>query len=159
MFARDFMDTRFHTLHPRQNIAEAVSAFQKASQIEKKKIFGMMVTDDEDRLVGMLSMYDILNYVQPKHVAIFGEMEDIDPSDVYRGRLETIRSVRVDDIMTTEVITVKPDTHLMVIADIMIKKHIRRLPVVEDRAVVGIVYVSDVFYHLMTMVSEGTTCV
>jgi len=69
MFARDFMDTRFHVLHPQQNIAEAVSAFTKASESEKKKIFGMMVTDDNDRLVGMLSMYDILNYVQPKHVA------------------------------------------------------------------------------------------
>lgn len=61
MFARDFMDIRFHTLHPQQNIAEAVAAFQKASQSEGKNIFGMMVTGDEDRLVGMLSMYDILS--------------------------------------------------------------------------------------------------
>ncbi len=28
MFASDFMDTQFHLLHPQQNIAEAVSAFQ-----------------------------------------------------------------------------------------------------------------------------------
>ena len=37
----------------------------------------------------------------------------------------------------------------MVIADIMIKKHIRRLPVVDAQEVVGIVYVSDVFYYLL----------
>ena len=153
MFAKDFMDTHFHTLHPQQNIAEAVSAFQHASQSEEKKIFGMMVTDDDDRLVGMLSMYDVLNYVQPKHVAIFGEMEDLDPAEAYRNRLKTIRSILVDDIMTTDVVTVRPDTHLMVIADIMIKKHIRRLPVVQDQTVVGIVYVSDVFYQLMTQFS------
>lgn len=154
MFASDFMDIQFHTLHPQQNIAEAVSAFQKASESEEKKIFGMMVTDDEDRLVGMLSMYDILNYVQPKHVAIFGEMEDLDLARVYRNRLNTIRSILVDDIMTTEVVTVRPGTHLMVIAEIMIKKHIRRLPVVKDQMVVGIVYVSDVFFRLMTMFSS-----
>jgi CBS domain-containing protein len=153
MFASDFMDTRFHALHPQQSIAEAVSAFQKASQREGKKIFGMKVTDGDDRLVGILSMTDILNYVQPKHVAIFGEMEDLDPAEVYRDRLATIRSILVDDIMTTEVVTVRPDTHLMVIAEIMIKKHIRRLPVVADRTVVGIVYVSDVFYRLMSMFS------
>ena len=153
MFASDFMDTRFHTLHPRQNIAEAFTAFQKASEIEGKKIFGMMVTDDEDRLVGMLSMYDVLNFVQPKHVAIFGEMDDLDPTQAYRNRLNTIQSVLVDDIMTTEVVTVRPDTHLMVIADIMIKKHIRRLPVVEEQSVAGIVYVSDVFHRIMTMFS------
>jgi CBS domain-containing protein len=153
MFASDFMDTRFHVLHPQQSIADAVSAFQKASESEKKKIFGMMVTDDDDRLIGMLSMYDILNYVQPKHVAIFGEMEDLDLAQVYRSRLKTIRSILVDDIMTTEVVTVRPDTHLMVIAEIMIKKHIRRLPVVKDQVVVGIVYVSDVFNQLMAMFS------
>ena len=155
MFARDFMDTQFHTLHPRQNIAEAFAAFQKASEIEKKKIFGMMVTDDEDRLVGMLSMYDVLNYVQPKHAAIFGEMDDLDPSEAYRERLGTIQSICVDDIMTTDVVTVRPDTHLMVIAEIMIKKHIRRLPVVAEQTVVGIVYVSDVFYRIMTMFSAA----
>ncbi|MDJ0668520.1 MAG: CBS domain-containing protein, partial [Desulfobacterales bacterium] len=154
MFARDFMDTRFHTLHPQQNIAEAFSAFQKASQIEGKKVFGMMVTDEEDRLVGMLSMYDVLNYVQPKHVAIFGEMDDLDPTEAYRNRMSTIQSIRVDDIMTTDVVTVRPDTHLMVIAEIMIKKHIRRLPVVEDETVLGIVYVSNVFHRIMTMFKE-----
>ena len=51
--------------------------------------------------------------------------------------------------MTTEVVTITPDTHLVVIADMMIKKHIRRLPVVDGREVVGIVYVSDVFQRLM----------
>lgn len=153
MFASDFMDTRFHALHPQQNIAEAVSVFQQASQSEKK-IFGMMVTDEKDQLVGILSMYDILNYVQPKHVAILGEMEDLDPVQVYRDRLKSIRSILVDDIMTTEVVTVQPDTHLMVIAEIMIKKHIRRRPVVKDQTVVGIVYVSDVFYQLMAMFSS-----
>jgi CBS domain-containing protein len=154
MFASDFMDTRFHALHPQQSVAEAVSAFQKASESEGKKIFGMMVTDDVDQLVGILSMYDILNYVQPKHVAILGEMDDLDPAQVYRDRLKTIRSILVDDIMTTEVVTVRPDTHLMVIAEIMIKKHIRRLPVVADQTVVGIVYVSDVFYQLMALFSS-----
>ncbi len=149
MFAKEVMDTRFHTLRPRQSIAEAVAAFRAASQKEKKKVFGMMVTDEKDRLVGMLSMYDVLNYVQPKHAAIIGEMEDIDPALVYKSRLETIGSILVDDIMTTEVVTVQPDTHLMVIAECMLKKHIRRLPVVDDRMVVGIVYVSDVFYRMM----------
>jgi predicted transcriptional regulator len=156
MFARDFMDTRFHTLHPQQNIAEAFLAFQAASESEGKKIFGMMVTNDEERLVGILSMYDILNYVQPKHVAIFGEMEDLDPAQVYGNRLKSLRSILVDDIMTTDVITVTPDTHLMVIAEIMIRKHIRRLPVVRDQIVEGIVYVSDVFYNVMTLFSAET---
>ena len=149
MIARDVMQKKFHTLSPRDTIAEAVGNFQIAIKDEQKKVFGLMVTDEDDHLVGMLSMYDILLFIQPKHVHIWGEMEDLDPSVLYDERLEQVKSILVGDIMTTEVVTITPDSHLMVIADIMIKKHIRRLPVVDGPEIVGIIYVSDVFHHLL----------
>ncbi len=149
MIARDIMQTRFHTLSPGDTIAEAVKHFQIAIEDEQKKVFGLMVTDEDDHLVGMLSMYDILLFIQPKHVHIWGEMEDIDPSQLYDEQLDKVKSILVGDIMTTEVVTITTDSHLMVIADIMIKKHIRRLPVVDGPEIVGIVYVSDVFHHLL----------
>ena len=149
MIARDLMQTEFHTLSPGDTIAEAVKQFQKASEAEEKKVFGLMVTDEKDHLVGILSMYDILIFIQPKHVHILGEMDDIDPTQLYDERLQRVKSVLVGDIMTPDVVTIGPHTHLMVIADIMIKKHIRRLPVVDDQEVVGIVYVSDVFFYLL----------
>ena len=149
MIARDIMQTRFHTLSPRNTIAEAVKHFQIAIEDEQKKVFGLMVTDEDDHLVGMLSMYDILLFIQPKHVHIWGEMEDVDPSQLYDEQLDKVKSILVGDIMTTEVVTITTGSHLMVIADIMIKKHIRRLPVVDGPEIVGIVYVSDVFHHLL----------
>lgn len=149
MIAQDIMDRRFHTLLPEMTIREAVRAFRDATREEGKKVFGMLVTDDQGRLVGMLSMYDILIYIQPKHTAIWSEMEQLDPDLLFQEQLRRVQSVRVDDIMTSEVVTVSPETHLLVIADVMIKKHIRRLPVVADRQVVGIVYVSDVFYEML----------
>ena len=157
MKASDIMQTRFHTLSPENTIAEAVKCFQTAGESEKKKIFGLMVTDHSDHLVGMLSMYDILLFIQPKHIQIWGEMEDLDPSVLYDERLEQVKSILVGDIMTAEVVTVGPDTHLMVIADIMIKKHIRRLPVVDGQDVVGIVYVSDVFHNLLDKFMSSDT--
>ena len=149
MIARDIMQTRFHTLSPGDTIAGAVKHFQIAIEDEQKKVFGLMVTDEDDHLVGMLSMYDILLFIQPKHVHIWGEMEDINPSQLYDEQLDKVKSILVGDIMTTEVVTITTDSHLMVIADIMIKKHIRRLPVVDGPEIVGIVYVSDVFHHLL----------
>jgi CBS domain-containing protein len=98
---------------------------------------------------GMLSIYDILIFMQPKHVHIWGEMEDMDFERLFEDLLERVKDVRVADIMTTEVVTISPTTHLMIISDIMIKKHIRRLPVINNDQVLGIVYVSDVFHHLL----------
>ena len=51
--------------------------------------------------------------------------------------------------MTTDLITITPDMHLLRIIDIMIKKHVRRLPVLEEGKMVGMVYLSRVFQHLL----------
>lgn len=149
MFARDIMDTRFHHIHPETTIADAVAAFQQASREENKSIFGLMVTDHHGRLVGMLSMYDILLFIQPKHIHIWGEMDDLDPDQLFEERLERVKKIQVQDIMSTDVLTVSPETHILVIVDLMIKKHIRRIPVIENVEVVGIIYRSAVFYHLL----------
>ena len=143
------MYTRFHTLQPHIPISEAVKLFRKAGEEEKRKIFGMMVTDDRGHLIGMLSMYDILLFIRPKHIQIWGAMEDIDIAGLVDNACEKARLILVGDIMTTEVVTVTLTTHLMVILDIMIKKHIRRLPVLEKEKAIGIVYISDLFYHLL----------
>jgi len=58
----------------------------------------------------------------------------------------------VGDLMTPKVISVTPDTHLMMILDIMIKKHVRRLPVISNGEPVGMVYISDLFNHLLKRV-------
>ena len=126
--AQDVMTTRFHTLKPGISIAEAVMQFKTASQEEQQKVFGMMVTDEDGRLIGMLSMYDILLLIRPKHIQVRGMMEDVDVSGLVDIACQKAKSIFVGDIMTPEVLTITPDTHLLVILDIMIKKHIRRIP-------------------------------
>ncbi|MCP4669648.1 MAG: CBS domain-containing protein [Deltaproteobacteria bacterium] len=154
MIAQSVMDTRFHSLLPEQTIVEAIRLFEKAGKKKKKKIFGMMVIDADDRLVGMLSMYDILLFIQPKHMRILGEMEDLSYEPIFQGLVNRVKKIRVEDIMSTDLVTIKPDTHLMVVVDMMTKKRIRRLPVVQEDRVVGIVYRSSVFDHLMKMLID-----
>ncbi|MBU2452365.1 MAG: CBS domain-containing protein, partial [Proteobacteria bacterium] len=114
MFAKQVMDKRFHFLHPKQSVVEAIRLFKTAGEKEGKKVFGMMVIDDDDRLVGMLSMFDILLYIQPKHIGILGEMEDISPEPLFESLLSRIKKIRVEDLMSTTLVSVKPDTHLLV---------------------------------------------
>lgn len=152
--ARDLMVTRFYTLAPDMSVADAIRVFREASKIEGQKVFGIMVTDGKSRLVGMLSMYDILLYLRPKHIHIWGSMTDIEYSGLMDQACERLKSIQVADIMTTEVITVGPDAHLMFILDLMIKKHIRRVPVVENQKILGIVYISNLFYHLLDRIGH-----
>jgi CBS domain-containing protein len=150
--ARHVMQTRFYTLRPDTLISAAVQVFQQASQ-EQQTVLGMMVTDESGRLVGMLSMYDIFLLLRPKHIHIWGEMEDLEVGGILEAACRRAKSMRVGDIMTTEVITITPDTHLLLVIDIMIKKHVRRLPVLEDGKLLGIVYLSGVFNHLLELLA------
>lgn len=150
--ARHVMQTRFYTLRPDTLISAAVQVFQQASQ-EQQTVLGMMVTDESGRLVGMLSMYDIFLLLRPKHIHIWGEMEDLEVGGILEAACRRAQSMRVGDIMTTEVITITPDTHLLLVIDIMIKKHVRRLPVLEDGKLLGIVYLSGVFNHLLELLA------
>jgi CBS domain-containing protein len=151
--ARDVMDTRFYTLRPEATVAEAVRGFEEAGRETGRAVFGMMVTDAAGNLAGLLSIYDILLLLRPKHIHIWGEMEDLEVSGILEAACARTKTVLVGDIMTTQVITITPETHLLLIIDIMIKKHVRRLPVLEEGKVVGIVYLSRVFSRLRELLS------
>lgn len=151
--AREVMDTRFFTLRPEATVAEAVRAFERASRETGQTVFGMMVTDPGGKLLGMLSIYDIFLLLRPKHIHIWGEMEDLEVAGILEAACRRAQSILVGDIMTTQVITITPDTHLLLVIDIMIKKHIRRLPVLEKGEIVGMVYFSRVFNHLRGLLS------
>ncbi len=115
----------------------------------------MIVNDEVGRLIGMLSMYDVLFLIRPKHTNVWGTMTDIEVSGLFEVIAERAQSVHVEDLMTTDVITVNPDTHVLHILDIMIKKHIRRLPVVNEGTIEGMVYLSDLFYFLVEQLTPS----
>ncbi len=154
MIVREVMNPNYRFLLPQQTIAEAISAFKTTSDSEGTHVFGMLVIDENNHLVGMLSMYDILQFIKPKNTSILGEMEDLAPEPLFDVLLERVKKIYVEDIMATHMITVKPDTHIMVVVDIMLKKHIRRLPVIENDRVVGIVYRFNVFNYLIKKLVE-----
>jgi CBS domain-containing protein len=147
--AREVMDTRYSTLSPQMTIGEAFQVFQTAGEAQRQIVFGMVVTDAAGQLLGMLSMYDILLLIRPKHIHIWGEIRDVEVAGILDEALQRARSMLVSDIMTTDLTTITPDMHLLRIIDIMIKKHVRRLPVLEDGKMVGMVYLSRVFQHLL----------
>ena len=146
--AKDVMKTQFKTLSPDAPISQALAIFKK-SKSDKETIFGIMVINEQGSIVGMLSMYDILLFLLPKHVKIWGNISDIEIEGILESTAGKLKNLLVGDIMAPKIISITPDMHLMMILDIMIKKHIRRLPVVFNDEAIGIVYISDLFNHLI----------
>lgn len=152
--AASIMTTEFPTLLPETPLTDAIRIFRESSQQHGRRLFGIIVTDKNRHLAGMLSMYDILLYMRPKHIQVWGTMEDLDVAGLIDAAGSRIKSILVGDIMTPDVITVGPNVDLFMVLDIMIKKHVRRLPVVENRRIIGIVYISDLFNHLLERIGD-----
>jgi CBS domain-containing protein len=153
--AKDVMERRFLTISPEMTIREAVGIFRQAAAVTGQRVFGLMVQDGQGKLVGMLSMYDIFLLLRPKHIHIWGEMSDLDLSGIIDSACQKAGKMLVGDIMTTDLITITPNTHLLHVLDIMIKKHVRRIPVMENSEVIGMVYISRVFDHLLDKLTSA----
>ncbi len=152
--AADIMTTDFPTLLPQKPLIDAITIFQETFRSQGRRLFGMIVADEDDHLVGMLSMYDILLYLRPKHSHVWGTMDEIEIAGVIDAAGSRLKSIQVGDIMTPDVVTISPKANLMVLLDVMIKKHVRRLPVVEEQRIVGVVYISELFNQLLERIGR-----
>lgn len=66
------------------------------------------------------------------------------------------RQHRVDQVMTTDVVTVAPDAPLEEAAAMMVEHKIGSLPVLEDDRVVGIITETDIFKQFAASLGGGT---
>ncbi|HOP47440.1 MAG TPA: CBS domain-containing protein [Desulfobacteraceae bacterium] len=146
--AKDIVVNDYETISPEASVKEAAKLiFNGKVRTTGYKPFGVMVVDDTGRLLGMVSMFDILYHLRPSFLNY-----EVGSFSIWKGEIEVyvdhFKDLRVEQIMSTPVIAVAPDDDLMIVIDLMIKKKYRRIPVVDNGKIVGIVYLSDVFYHL-----------
>jgi redox-sensitive bicupin YhaK (pirin superfamily)/CBS domain-containing protein len=118
MKANDIMSSPAITVPPEASVPEI------ATLLAERRISGVPVVED-DRLVGLVSEADVLR----------------------RARLGG-RARRARDIMTHEVQTVSPDTPVEQIAALLEERAIKRVPVVQEGKVVGIVSRSNLVQAL-----------
>ena len=69
-----------------------------------------------------------------------------------------VRHTKVTDIMTTNVIRTSKDTEVSWVANIMAKNQVRRIPVVEDEKLVGIISIGDLARNNEVPDQEVSNC-
>jgi len=146
--ARDVMVKDFDKIRSDAPIEEAVQLIYKGKVRETgQKTGSVMVIDRFNRLTGVISMFDVLYHLRPQ---ILDYM--VSGINFWNEELESyvkhFRRLTVKQIMSSPVLFVSPDDNLMVVIDRMVRKKCRRLPVLESSQVIGIVYLSEVYYHL-----------
>ncbi|HCL78511.1 MAG TPA: CBS domain-containing protein [Synergistaceae bacterium] len=103
-------------------------------------ISGVPVLDGDWKLVGYLTESDILQSAVPTYLEVLAKSTFLEEDENgLLARFKSFGNRPVRDFMNDKPLSVEPDTSLMVISDLMIRKHVKRLPVVEDGRLVGII--------------------
>ena len=104
-------------------ISKDASLLDALTLLREKKI-GALVVMDGDKPAGIFSERDYVQRVDIAH--------------------QQPAAIRVDSIMTKNIVTVEPGQSVNECMELMTEKHIRHLPVLEDGRLVGIISIGDV---------------
>lgn len=109
VLARDIMTTDVVTVTPDTPVERV------ARLLAEHRITGMPVVDDEGRVIGIVSEYDLISK---------------------RGRT-------AEDVMSREVISVSEDVSAEAVAQLLTERRVRRVPVLREGKLVGIISRAD----------------
>lgn len=125
LMVRDVMTKAVKTVRFSTSVRDAVRKMNKF-------FIGSILVVDDNKLVGILTERDILQSIVE---------QGIDSS-----------VVKVKDIMSSPVITIYPDTSIEDAAQLMANKQIKKLPVMDEGKLVGIVTSMDLMKAAPTLV-------
>jgi predicted transcriptional regulator len=156
MKVKDLMIPLRDYLEPGMTLKEAVNRLQTANRgCGKVGVKGLPVLDKAGKLVGMLSMTDVLRAILPVYLAMT-DLGDFTWDGLLESLARKSADKRVDAIMTRDVLTVKEDEPILECVDHMVKKNVRRLPVVDRSGkVVGMIYERDIFLAVTRAMQES----
>lgn len=130
----DLMHRDLTVVMEHSTLSEAIDIFYYHS------VAGLPVVNLDWKLVGFLSETDILRAATPSYLEVLTQSSFLSgEEEEFLRQLEALRHLPVKDYMATPPISVEPYLSLMSVADLMIRKHFRRLPVVENGILVGII--------------------
>lgn len=143
MLVRDIMTPNPITIRPESDYLAAI-AIMRAGNFRR-----LPVVDAEGQLVGIVTYNDLLK-VRAQQTAEASRQIAMQCDGVL---------VRVQEVMTSPVVSVPAEYPLEEAARVMIEHHITSLPVVEGGKVTGIITVTDIFKTLVAMLGGGSQTV
>jgi CBS domain-containing protein len=108
------------------------------------QISDLMVVDASNKFVGVLSEGDLIRAGMPKFEEMVAEGSMTSGFEIFQQKGKTLANSPIEPLVIKNAIVVSPSDDLLTAAGIMVKKQIRRLPVVDNGQLVGTISRTDV---------------
>ncbi len=138
MKVKDVMIKEVISVRPDMSVKDAIG------ELFRLEISGLPVIDESGRLLGMFTEKDIIRSLLPSYVEKVGSFMYENLPKALKKRVSELANMKVGDIMRKEVVTVNEELSIAEVARIMLTQRVRRIPVVKEGKVVGIIARGDI---------------
>ncbi len=118
-----------------------------AQLMDRGGLSGVPVVDDDGALVGIVTELDLIVRNQRLEPPAFFQLLDgripLETPGHYRKHLQHMLGTHARDVMTERVVSVGPDDEVEAVAELMVKRGVNPVPVLEHGRLVGIVSRAD----------------
>jgi len=136
------------------NVKESI--FDAAEVLLGARVSAAPVVNDRGVVVGIVSEADLLRRAELGTVPAKSWLARLlDTESTAAHAFVATHARHIADVMTREVVTADEDTPLVEIVDLMEKHRVKRVPIVRDGALVGVVSRSDLLRALLSREAEG----
>ncbi|MBT3989916.1 MAG: CBS domain-containing protein [Rhodospirillaceae bacterium] len=149
MLARDIMTNKVISVGPNKPINEI------AKLLSDRRISAVPVVDKNKKLLGIVSEGDLVHRILGDHelprswwLSFVGDLNDV-PQEYIRSHGKTAK-----DVMTKDVATATEQDSIPDIAELLETKRIKRVPIVKDGVLVGIVSRANIIQALVAQKKE-----
>ena len=152
MKAIDVMVRDVVTVGPDDDVADAIKLLAEFD------VSALPVVEDDDKVIGIISEADLVRRPEigtEKHRAWW--LEALTPGSTLAEEFAKAHGRRVSEVMSTDVVSAGEDASLGEIATLLEKHRIKRVPILRDGRLVGIVSRSNLIQALAsTQAGNGT---
>ena len=144
--ARDIMTKEVITVTKSTPIKELSDLFIKY------KVNGFPVQDDDGQLIGIVTEKNLIEQSKNLHIptviALFDAVIYLESGKKFEEQVKRYNATQVEDIYTSNVITVSPEVGIQEIASLMAEKSVHSIPVVDGKKILGIIGKLDIIKGL-----------
>jgi len=143
MLIRDIMTKSVITVSTDDSVEKC------AKLLQENDISGLPVIDEEDHVIGIVTEGDLIRRASrikaPGYLEILGGLIYLGSPKKFVDELQRAMAVTAGNLMSRDVVSIRPDDKVEKAATVMVEKGINRLPVLDVRdKLIGIVSRRDI---------------
>ena len=144
---KDIMQTDVYSVPYKAKVKEVLQL------MVEKEVSGVPIIDDENFVIGFISDGDIMKFIAKQDPRIIDMTSFITvwyDTETFEKKLDDLMSLNVMELATTKVVSVDEDFEIDEVAKILGKKKIKKVPVLRDGRLVGVVNRSNIIRYIVS---------